>query len=163
MSPTHQLSSGLAPGYVDKRRTRSDDFESRIVTGGTVFTCNATGTTTTAVGANATYPGATVTNVVRPGEEFKLFTSAGVLKQETVFRITNIAVAASTTLTFTPAANTAPVSGDIIRLVDGDALASNGNKDRRLVELGFTAARIATMTENDKDFQLRVSDDPGSI
>jgi hypothetical protein len=158
---THQVGSAPAPGYVDKRRGYRDDFESRITTGPVVFTANATGTTTTIVGANATV--ATNTNTVRVGEVFKLFTAAGVLKQETVFRITGIAVAGSTTVTFTPAANTAPVSTDTIKLLDSDALASTGSKDRRLIALGFTAARVATLTENDKDYQLRISDDPGSI
>jgi len=155
---THQLGDQLV-GYVDKRRTYKDDFESRVVGGPVVFTANATGTTTTIVGANAAP--ATNTNVVRIGDEFKLFTSTGVLKEEKVFRITAIAVAASTTVTFTPAAATAPVSGDTIKEVGLGY--STGEKDRRLADLGFTAARIATLTENDKDYQLRISDDSGSI
>ncbi len=154
---THQLVSGH--GYLDKRRTRSDDFESRVVGGPIYFTANATGTTTTIVGANATP--STNTNVARIGDEFKLFTAAGALKQETVFRITAIAVAASTTLTFTPAALVAPVSGDTMREV-GLGYAT-GEKYRRLLELGFTQARINVLTENDKDMQLRISDDPGSL
>lgn len=157
---THQLGTPV-PGYVDKRRTYKDDFESRVVVGPTFFTANAGGTTTTIVGANAAYPAAT--NVVRIGDEFKLFTSANVLKQETVFRVTGIAVAASTTVTFTPAANVITASGDQCKPVDSDAYGSSGNMDRRLVELGFTAARVATMTENDKAYQLRISDDPGSL
>lgn len=158
---THQLGSAPAPGYVDKRRGYRDDFESRIVTGPVVFTANAGGTTATIVGANAAP--ATGTNVVRIGDVFKLFTSGGVLKQETVFRVTGIAVAASTTVTFTPAAAANTASGDTMRLVDSDAWGSTGAKDRRLAALGFTATRIASMTENDKDYQLRVSDDPGSL
>lgn len=159
--PTHQLGSAVTPGYVDKRRTFKDDFESRIVTGPAVFTANAGGTTTTIVGANAA-PNTGV-NVVRLDDEFKLFTSANVLKQETVFRVTAIAVAGSTTVTFTPAALVNTASGDLMKLVDSDNLASNANKDRALVVLGFSASRIATMTENDKDMQLRVSYDPGSL
>jgi hypothetical protein len=159
---THQIGTSSAPGYVDKRRSYKDEFESRVVTGPVIFTCNATGTTTTAVGALST-PG-TNANVIRIGEEFKLFnTGTGTLKQETVFRVTNVVDAASRTLTFTPAALVAPVSGDTIRLVQSDDIDSTGNKDRRLVALGFTAARVQTMTENDKDYQLRTSDDPGSI
>jgi hypothetical protein len=158
---THQIGEAAAPGYIDKRRTFKDEFESRIVTGPVLFTGNATGTTTTIVGANATP--STNTNVIRIGDEFKLFTAAGALKQETVFRVTGVAVAGSTTVTFTPAASTAPVSTDTCRLVRTDDLASTANMDRRLVALGFTAARVATMTENDKVFQLRVSDDAGSL
>lgn len=157
---THQIGGNVVDvGYVDKRRTRSDDFTSRMVSGPTLFTANAGGTTTTIVGANAA-PG-TDTNCIRLNDEFKLFTSAGVLKQETVFRVTGIAVAGSTTVTFTPAAAVATASGDFAREV-GVGLAT-GDLDRRLVALGFTAARVATMTENDKVYQLRVSDDPGSI
>jgi hypothetical protein len=154
---THQLSSGA--GYVDKRRTRSDDFESRVLSGPAAFTANAIGTTTTLVGANATP--ATDTNCIRIGDEFKLFNSSGTLKQETVFRVTAIAVAASTTITFTPAASVATASGDFAREVG--LFLSNGEKDRRLLALGFTQARINTLTENDKDYQLRQSDDPDSI
>lgn len=157
---THQI--GAAPGYVDKRRRFKDDFESRVVAGPVVFTANATGTTTTIVGANAA-PG-TTTNVVRNGEEFKLFNvTTNTLKEETVFRITGIAVAGSTTVTFTPAAAVAPISGDTMRLVGMSNQYSTGEMDRRLVELGFTAARVATMTENDKRYQIRTSDDPGSL
>lgn len=161
---THQIGSETH-GYVDKRRyvalTRSskDDFESRVVGGAVAFTCNATGTTTTAVGANAAP--ATDTNCIRIGDEFKLFTAAGVVKEETVFRVTAIAVAASTTLTFTPAAATAPVSTDTLREVGLGY--SSGEKDRRLLALGVAQTRINAMTENDKDYQLRISDDPGSL
>ncbi len=153
---THQIGT---PGYVDKRRKAKDDFESRVVSGPTVFTANAGGTTTTIVGANAAP--ATATNVVRIGDEFKLFNSSNALKEETVFRITGVAVAGSTTVTFTPAAAVATASGDYIREVG--LYLSNGEKDRRLADLGFSAARIATLTENDKDYQLRQSDDPDSI
>jgi hypothetical protein len=157
---THQI--GSLPGYVDKRRLSRDDFESRVVSGPVVFTANATGTTTTIVGANAA-PG-TGTNVVRIGDEFKLFNvTTFILKQETVFRVTAVAVAGSTTVTFTPAAAVAPISGDTMRLVGISNQYSNGEKDRRLIELGFTAARVATLTENDKAYQLRTSDDPGSL
>jgi hypothetical protein len=153
---THQIGT---PGYVDKRRARQDDFESRMVSGPVAFTCNATGTTTTAVGANATP--STDTNCIRIGDEFKLFTAGNVLKEEKVFRVTAIAVAASTTLTFTPAAATAPVSGDQLKEVG--LFLSTGEMDRRLIALGFSAAYVARLTENDKVYQLRNSDDPDSI
>jgi hypothetical protein len=157
---THQIGGNVVEfGYVDKRRKSRDDFESRMVMGPTAFTCNATGTTTTAVGANAAP--ATDTNCIRLGDEFKLFTSANVLKEETVFRVTGIAVAGSTTLTFTPASATAPVSGDQLKEV-GIGLTS-GELDRRLLALGFTQARINSLTENDKVLQIRTSDDPGSL
>lgn len=157
---THQIGGNVVDmNYVDKRRTRSDDFESRMVMGPAAFTANASGTTTTIVGANATP--STDTNCLRLGDEFKLFTSGNVLKQETVFRVTAIAVAGSTTITFTPAASVATASGDQCKEV-GIGL-SSGELDRRLVALGFSAARVATMTENDKVYQIRVSDDPGSL
>lgn len=159
---THQLDAIAHPGYVDKRRGFRDDFETRIVTGPVVFTANATGTTTTIIGANAA-PG-TNTNVVRIGDEFKLFNvTTGTLKQETVFTITAIAVAGSTTVTFSPAATVAPISGDTMKVVGIASQNSTAEMDRRLVTLGFTAARVATLTENDKQMQIRISDDPGSL
>jgi hypothetical protein len=159
---THQIGTAPTPSYVDKRRSYKDELESRIVTGPVMFTANATGTTTTIVGANATP--STNTNNIRIGDQFKLFNvTTGTLKQETVFRVTAVAVAGSTTVTFTPAATVAPISGDTCRLVDSDALSSTGNKDRRLVALGVSAARVATLTENDKDMQLRIFDDAGSL
>lgn len=158
---THQMQVATSVGYVDKRRGYKNDFETRVVTGPVVFTANAGGTTTTIVGANATP--ASNTNVIRVDEEFKLFNASGVLKEETVFRVTSVAVAGSTTVTFTPAAAVATVSTDTIRLVGQINTYSSGEKDRRLAALGFSAARIATLTENDKDYQLRISDDPGSL
>lgn len=159
---THQLGAIAIPGYVDKRRLYRNDFETRIVAGPVVFTANATGTTTTIVGANAAYPAAS--NVVRIGDEFKLFNvTTGTLKEETVFTITGIAVAGSTTVTFSPAAAVAPISGDTMKLVGISNQNSSAEMDRRLVALGFTAARVATLTENDKAYQIRVSDDAGSL
>jgi hypothetical protein len=158
---THQLTPPHA-NFADKRRSRQDDFESRQVTGPVMFTANAGGTTTTIVGANATP--ATNTNVIRIGDEFKLFNvTTNTLKQETVFRVTAVAVAGSTTVTFTPAAAVATVSGDTAKLTLSDALDSTGAMDRRLVAIGFSAAYVAKLTENDKVLQLRISDDPGGI
>jgi hypothetical protein len=158
---THQLTPSHA-NFADKRRSRQDDFESRQVTGPVMFTANAGGTTTTIVGANATP--ATNTNVIRIGDEFKLFNvTTNTLKQETVFRVTAVAVAGSTTVTFTPAAAVATVSGDTAKLTLSDALDSTGAMDRRLVAIGFSAAYVAKLTENDKVLQLRISDDPGGI
>jgi hypothetical protein len=158
---THQLVASFAPEYADKRRLYRNDFESRIVTGPVIFTANGAGSTTTIVGANAA-PGAG-TNITRLDDEFKLFTSGGVLKEETVFRVVSQVVAGSTTITFTPAAAVATASGDTMKQTVGSNLSSTGEMDRRLVTLGFTAARVATLTENDKAYQLRVSDDPTSI
>ena len=156
---TLQLTVADSPGYVDKRRRLSfDDFETRVVTGDAVFTANNSGTTTTIVGANAN-PG-TGENVVRLTDTFKLFDSSDALKEETVFRVTGVAVAASTTVTFTPAAAVATASGDYYKLTGLVHLESTGARDRRLVELGFDPT---PMTENDKMYQLRVSDDPGSL
>lgn len=158
---THQIGAIQNQGYIDKRRTYRDDFETRIVAGPVVFTANAGGTTTTVVGANAAP--AAGTNVVRIGDEFKLFTAAGVLKEEKVFTVTSQAVAGSTTVTFSPAAAVVTASTDTMRLVGDANQNSSAEMDRRLVQLGFTAARVATLTENDKQYQIRVSDDPGSI
>lgn len=159
---THQLIVAASPGYVDRRRKFKDDFESRVTTGPVAFTANATGTTTTIIGANAA-PG-TGTNVMRLDDEFKLFNvTTNTLKEETVFRVTAIAVAGSTTVTYTPASAVAPISGDTVKLVGVQNLTGYGEKDRRLVALGVAAARVAIMTENDKDYNLRVLDDPGSL
>ena len=158
---THQLDLMAHPGYVDKRRSFKNDFETRVVSGPVVFTANGAGSTTTIVGANAA-PGAG-TNVVRNGDEFKLFTSGGVLKEETVFSVVSQVVAGSTTVTFSPAAAVATASGDTMKLVGNSNQNSSAELDRRLIALGFTAARVATLTENDKQLQIRVSDDPGSL
>lgn len=158
---THQLTPPHV-GFVDKRRSYRDDFEDRFVTGGAQFTANATGTTTTIVGADATL--ATGANVMRIGDEFKLFTTAGVLKEEKVFRTTNVVSSAgTTTITYTPASAVAPVSGDNARLVGLYNIQSTGDMDRRLAVLGFSTAYIGKLTENDKMYQLRCSDDADSI
>lgn len=159
---TFQLGNSYT-AFVDKRRKARDDSESRQVGGPTLFTANAGGTTTTIVGSNGFISGGVNTNIVRVGDEFKLFNSSSVLKEETVFRITDVATAGSTTITFTPAAAVATANGDIMRLVGPTYSYSSAEKDRRLIQLGFSAARVAILTENDKDYQLRVSDDAGSI
>jgi hypothetical protein len=157
----HQISSVTHPGYVDKRRNGRQDFDTRIVTGPVVYTANAGGTTTTIVGAAAALN--TGTNVMRLDDEFKLFNvTTGTLKEETVFRVTAVA-AGGTTVTFTPAAAVATVSGDTAKLVGTANLSSNREKDTRLIAIGFPALYVSKLTENDKDFQLRVSDDPGSL
>jgi hypothetical protein len=158
---THQLSPPVA-GYVDKRRSATQDVESHVVEGPVAFTANAAGTTTTIVGA-LTAQGTNDNNVVRRGEKFKVFTSAGVLKEEKVITVTGIAIGASLTATFTPALAAATASGDTLKRVRGGTQDSMSAMDARLLALGFTQARIDSMTDNDKQYQLRVSDDPGSI
>jgi hypothetical protein len=160
---THQLGViSDALGYVDKRRSYRDDFEMRVTSGPSpLATANAGGTTTTFVCANAAP--ATNTNVVRNGDEFKLFNSSGVLKEEKVFTVVSQVVAGSTTITFSPAAAANTASGDTMRRVSMDNQLSTADMDRRLIALGFSAARVATLTENDKTYQIRISDDPGSL
>ena len=110
--PRHMVGAGLDFAYVDKRKVANPGSPGDSFThesGPTIFTANAGGTTTTLVGANAT-PGAANTNVIRVGEKFRLVNAAGVAKVETVFTVTNVVVAGSTTVTFTPAAKVATVS-----------------------------------------------------
>jgi hypothetical protein len=158
---THQIGSNIELGFVDKRRT-APDSNTHVSRGVALFTANAGGTTTTLVGANAA-PGTDDTNVIRRGERFRLFTAAGVLKQETVFTVSNIAVAASTTTTFTPAANGATASGDIARQVGVSDFTSQATMDARLLALNYSQANIDKMTENDKVYAIRLADDPGSM
>ncbi len=162
--PSHQIGNSVALGFVDKRRTSlTPDFNTRTTRGVALFTANGAGTTTTIVGANAV-PNTDDTNVIRRGEKFRLFTSAGVLKQETVFTVSNIAVGASTTVTFTPAATGATASGDVARQVGVSDLVSQLNLETRLLAAGgYTQAQLDQMTENDKVFALRQKDDPGGI
>lgn len=162
VNATHQLVGAITNEYSDPRRLSKDDFESRVVHGRTAFTANAAGSTTTIVGANAA-PGTNDNNVVRRGEKFKLFNSSGALKEEKVFEITTIAVGASTTVTFAPAAAAATASGDFIKLVSQDHLKSMEDLDARLVALGFTQKYVDQMNLNDKLFQIRIKDDPHSI
>lgn len=158
---THQIGSNIELGFVDKRRNGNDP-NTHVSRGVALFTANATGTTTTIVGANAA-PGTDDTNIIRRGERFRLFTSAGAVKQETVFTVTTIAVAGSTTVTFTPAAATAPVSGDVARQVGVSDLTSQASMDARLLALSYSQANIDRMTENDKVYAIRLADDTGSM
>jgi hypothetical protein len=159
---THQISPNIELGYIDKRRNSSES-NTRTTRGVALFTTNAVGTTTTLVGADAV-PATNDNNIVRRGEKFRLFTSAGVLKQETVFNITGIASAAgTTTVTFSPAAAANTASGDVARQVTTRDYQSQSNMDTRLLAIGYTQARIDMMTENDKVFAIRTADDPGSL
>lgn len=151
-------------GVVDKRQVPLND-QAHHAEGNAAFTANAAGTTTTLVGADATL--GTSANVMRLQDKFKLFTSAGVLKEEKVFRVTVLASAAgTTTVTFTPAAAVATVSGDVARLVTYDNYMDNDNIDRRLTTINattYSAERLRQMTHNDKIFAIRSEDDPGGI
>lgn len=153
-------------GLADKRVTSRTgaDKRSRGLVGAAIFTCNAGGTTATAVGANAAP--ATETNVVRLGDLFKLFTAAGVLKEEKTFKVTGVAVAASTTVTFSPVAAVATANGDVLRQVTSDDFIDEETMDTRLTALDattFTAARLRTMNTNDKMYAIRQRSDPGSL
>lgn len=160
---THQIGNNIELGYVDKRRSYTNDPSSKTTMGVALFTANATGTTTTIVGADAV-PATADTNVIRRGEEFRLFNSSGVLKEEKVFTVTDIASAAgSTTVTFTPAAATAPVSGDVARRVTADNFLDHANMDARLLVLNYSQANIDKMTQNDKIYAIRLADDSGSF
>lgn len=159
---THQISPHISLGYVDKRRT-SPDFNDRTTRGVALFTANATGTTTTILGADAV-PATDDDNVVRRGEKFRLFDSSGDLKEETVFTISDVASATgTTTVTFTPAAASATASGDVARQVTVRDYQSHANMDTRLLALNYTQAQIDSMTQNDKVYALRIEDDPGSM
>lgn len=152
-------------GFVDKRRakTTGGDDETYITTPITMFTANAGGTTTTLVGA-VSVPNTGV-NVARVGERFRLFTAAGVLKEEKVFTVTAIG-ATGTPVTFTPAAAVATVSTDVAKLLDSDAYADNATLDAALFALNpttYTAARLRQMTQNDKIYALRVDTDRDGI
>lgn len=159
---THQINPHVNLGFIDKRRS-APEANDRTTRGVAVFTGNATGTTTTLLGADAV-PATNDNNVIRRGEKFRLFNSSGVLKQETVFTVTGVASAAgTTTVTFTPAAAANTASGDIARMVTTRDYQSQSDMDTRLLAIGYSQARIDLMTENDKVFAIRTADDPGSM
>lgn len=161
------LGPALNVGFVDKRKSgggkaAADGFshvQSRFV-----LATATGGTTTTIVCANAT-PGTetATTNVVRIGDNFRLFTAAGVLKEETVFTVTAVAVAGSTTVTFTPAAAAVVANTDVARMVGMDGVEDNESIDATLTKLQgatYTAAVLRAMNQNDKVFALRHLTDP---
>ena len=162
------LNSGkLKFDFMDSRRARQDQggVYNRIVGSRTIFTANGAGTTTTIVGANAA-PGTNDVNTIRRGERFKLFTSAGVLKEETVFEVTNIAVAASTTVTFAPAAAGATASGDFAKQVGLYDLEDPEALDGALTAIDgtvYSADRLAQMTLKDMVFAYRQKVDPAGL
>ena len=153
-------------GWVDKRKSplggSKGDQDSRHV-GDVLFTANAAGTTTTIVGANATVGGA---NTIRVGEKVKLFNSSGALKEEKVFKVTAVAAAASTTVTFSPAAAVATASGDMLKAVTDADFQDNDTLDSALKTFNgtlYSQANLDKMTQNDKVYALRLIKDPGSL
>lgn len=174
MSNTIQMTPSVSPGYVDPRKLPGDnkvndsgtgtkeDFSTRIVDNGLVFSANAAGSTTTIVGADG--DPTTGVNVVRLGERFVLVDANGDIKENTIFTIDSLASATgTTTITFSPAAAEATVGTDEAHLVGTSAQDSVADIDQRLLDLGFTQNTIDQMTLNDKQYQLRTSDDPGSL
>lgn len=167
--PRHMVGAGLDFAYVDKRKVAKPNSPGDSFThesGPTIFTANAGGTTTTLVGANAT-PGAANTNVIRVGEKFRLVNAAGVIKEETVFKVTNVVVAGSTTVTFTPAALVATVSTDAAKQVNSDNLSDENSLDTFLLTVSggasYTQARLETMTQNDKIYAVRLHSDADGV
>lgn len=167
--PRHMVGAGLDFAYVDKRKVAKPSSPGDSFThesGPTIFTANATGSTTTIVGANAA-PGTNDVNTIRRGEKFRLCNAAGVAKEETVFKVTNIAVAASTTVTFTPAALVAPVSTDICKQVNSDFLSDENSLDSFLLTVNggasYTQARLDQMTQNDKIYAVRLHADTDGV
>ncbi len=162
----HLVSATVDFSVVDKRRaaSASADPNTHLTTGPTVFTANAGGTTTTIVGANATP--STTTNVIRVGDKFRLFASSGALKEEKVFEITAVAVGASTTATFSPAAAVSTASGDFIRLTGTVEISDDENLDSRLTAINsttYTAAVLRAMSINDKIYAIRTESDSSGI
>jgi len=166
MSSRVLLSSSLDTGYIDPRRATLDagGFYTRLVSSRTCFTCNGAGTTSTMVGA-VPAPATNDNNIMRRGDRFKLYTSAGVIKEETVFEVTNIS-AAGATVTFAPLAAVATASGDFARLVGAPDVDDPESLDSALTAFSgtvYSAQRLAEMTINDKIFAYRQAMDPGSL
>ena len=164
----HLVGSHIEFNYVDKRKVQDRGVanpNTRVSEQvANTFTANAGGTTTTLVGANATV--ATGVNVIRPGERFRLFNGSGVLKEEKVFTVTGVAAAGSTTVTFTPAAAATTASGDIAKLIDSGVYSDEAALDAALTAISgtsYTAARLASMTQNDKIYAIRTHLEPDSI
>lgn len=165
MTSPNMIGSNLVHNFVDKRRATSvagDSKTHNIIRSIAPFTCNGAGSTTTMVGANAA-PQTNDNNVVRRGEEFQLFTAAGAKKEETVFTVTGVAVAGSTTVTFTPAAAVATANTDFARFVGMTDLKDIADLDARLLVIGYTQTQINVMTVNDKVFAIRQSDNADGI
>lgn len=157
------VSSSLPVHIADKRRLNPPDNSSHVQ-GGTIFTANAAGSTSTVVGVNATL--SPTANVVRIGEKFKLYTSAGVTKEETVFTITNLVASTSTTVTFSPLAKSATASGDKCVSVSLNNYSDIDNLDDTLKKEDssyFTDDRLDSLTINDKLYALRLIEDSSGV
>lgn len=171
MVAQHMTGVFVEKGFIDKRKSgnlkaAADPFTHQT-NRYTLATANAAGTTTTLVCANATpgVEGASM-NVARIGESFRLFTAGGAVKEETVFTVTGIAVAASTTITFTPAAAVATASGDVARLVGSEGMDDSASLDSTLTALApgtYTSSVLNTMNENDKVFAIRSIREQGAL
>jgi hypothetical protein len=168
--PQHQIGASVAPGYVDRRRSAAaiangSSRGSIVASSAAAFTANAVGTTTTIVGANAA-PGTNDNNVIRRGEFVKVYTGAGVPKDDVVREVTGVAVAASTTVTFAPALAANTASGDVLRRVGiGNADSIEGLDDLLLALAPgtYTQAILDRLTLNDKQYAVRALADPLSI
>lgn len=161
----HMTTSNFSVQVVDKRRATSvaaDGLTHTSERSVAPFTCNATGTVNTAVGANAA-PGVNDNNVARRGESFQIFNAGGAKKEETVFTVSGIAVAGSTTLTYTPASAVAPVSTDVLRWTGVADLEDIDSMMSRLVTLGYTDPQINAMTPNDIVYAIRQADNTDGI
>jgi len=130
------------------------------------FTANGAGTSTTIVGANAQASAASL----KVGDRVRLYVAANTLKDILLFTITNIAVAGSTTITFTPATTGAVATAstdyisqslDISDITTTVSYADIASLDARLLAIGgaFTQLRLNSMTVNDKFYALRLADD----
>lgn len=171
MVAQHMFGPAIELGFIDKRKSSNGKAAADPFTHQTnrytLATANGAGTTTTLVCANATpgVEGASM-NVARVGESFRLFNSGGTLKEETVFTVTTIAVAGSTTITFTPAAAGATASGDIAKLVGSEGFDDSASLDATLTKLlpgVYTSSMLNSMTENDKVFAIRSITENGAL
>lgn len=159
MVAQHMLGPAVELGFIDKRKggnlkAAADPFSHQL-SRYTLVTATA-GTTTTATFAAATPGTETATsNIVRIGDTFRIFTAAGVVKEETVFRVT---AATATTITFTPAAGVAVANTDVLKLVGNDGFEDSDSLDQTLTKLNstiYTSSVLNSMTENDKIFAIR--------
>jgi hypothetical protein len=151
-------------GYTDPRRnqdsSRVDSGTHKV--GPAIFTANAGGSTTTLVGADGVL--ATGVNVIRKGERGVIHKSDGTERDGTEVEITTLASASgTTTLTFSPAIDSATASGDTFHPVANQSFADNASMDDRLLALGFSQSYIDSLSQNDKVYQIRLSDDAGSL
>lgn len=161
----HMTTANVEVSYVDKRKALSaaGDPSTHVRSKGiAVFTANGAGTATTIVGANAA-PGTNDNNVIRRGDRFVLYNSTPALKEEKVFTVTGVAVAASTTVTFTPAAAANTASGDTARFLGLTDIRDEQSLDARLLTLNYTQSQINQMSQNDKIYAIRIADDPESV